>query len=163
MIEVTNPIQQKRKLRLRKPGKCVFSHVASKGCSDLNAVISWQQYLLTPSRGLPGPESPKPVSVTCSGQSCDKVGVLREGVYPVLSRWTSNATRDILGDRGRGSFKRKEEETNVTTEAEMWPQATEHLQLPETGRDRGLIVSWSPQRGHCPATTLISDFWPLEL
>lgn len=55
---------------------------------------------------------------------------------------------------------------NVTTEAETgvtWSQATEHLELPEAGRDREWSVPKGLQREHGPANTLISNVRPPEV
>lgn len=101
-----------------------------------------------PSHGLPRPEYPEPVRVASCGQRCDKVRVLREGVYPGLSRWASNAIRDTLRARGTGALREKRRRPcdhggrDVAT-SQGAPE------LPEAGGDKGLTVSWNLQRGRC--------------
>lgn len=56
-------------------------------------------------------------------------------------------------------------ESNAMTKAEvevLQPQAREHLE-PRRQKRQGRTGPWSPQRGHAPADTLVSDFWTLEL
>ena len=43
------------------------------------------------------------------------------------------------------------------------PQAKEHMELPEATTDVQDGFCLRACRGHGPANTLISDFWPIEL